>query len=33
MALRPLHFIAYLLEDLIPAGPLGYHLTLRARAL
>jgi SAM-dependent methyltransferase len=33
MALRPLHFIAYLLEDLIPAGPLGYHLTMRARAL
>jgi SAM-dependent methyltransferase len=33
MALRPLHFIAYLLEDLIPTGPLGYHLTLRARAL
>jgi SAM-dependent methyltransferase len=33
MALRPLHFIAYLLEDLIPAGPLGYHLALRARAL
>jgi SAM-dependent methyltransferase len=33
MALRPVHFIAYLLEDLIPAGPLGYHLTLRARAL
>jgi SAM-dependent methyltransferase len=33
MALRPVHLIAYLLEDLIPAGPLGYHLTLRARAL
>lgn len=33
MAARPLHFIAYLLDDLIPAGPLGYHLTVRARAL
>lgn len=33
MALRPLHFIAYLLDDAIPAGPLGYHLTVRARAV
>jgi len=33
LATRPLHFLAYLMEDSIPAGPLGYHLTLRARAL
>jgi SAM-dependent methyltransferase len=33
MMLLPLHFIMYLLDDLIPAGPLGYHLTLRARAI
>jgi SAM-dependent methyltransferase len=33
LALRPLHFITYLLDDLIPAGPLGYHLTLRAQAV
>jgi SAM-dependent methyltransferase len=31
--LLPVHFVAYLLEDMIPMGPLGYHLTLRARAL
>jgi SAM-dependent methyltransferase len=33
MMLLPLHFITYLIDDLIPAGPLGYHLALRARAL
>jgi SAM-dependent methyltransferase len=31
--LLPLHFVTYLVDDLIPAGPLGYHLTIRARAL
>jgi SAM-dependent methyltransferase len=31
--LLPLHLITYLIDDMIPAGPLGYHLTLRARAL
>lgn len=25
------HLLVYILDDLIPAGPLGYHLTLRAR--
>lgn len=33
MMLLPLHFITYLIDDMIPAGPLGYHLTLRARAI
>lgn len=28
----PLHFVVYLLDDLVPWGPLGYHLTVRARA-
>ncbi len=32
MMLLPLHFITYLIDDMIPAGPLGYHLTVRARA-
>jgi SAM-dependent methyltransferase len=32
-ALRQLHFIAYLLEDFVPAGRLAYHLTVRARAV
>lgn len=27
----PFHFLAYLIDDLIPAGPLGYHLAMRAR--
>jgi SAM-dependent methyltransferase len=31
-ALLPLHFLVYLLDDLVPAGPLGYHLTIRACA-
>lgn len=31
LALRHAYFAASLLEDLIPAGPLGYNLTLRAR--
>lgn len=30
-ALLPLHLLVYLLDDLVPAGRLGYHLTLRAR--
>jgi len=32
LMLRGLHFLVYILDDLIPAGPLGYHLALRARA-
>jgi SAM-dependent methyltransferase len=32
LAFRALHFAVYLVDDLIPAGALGYHLTLRARA-
>jgi SAM-dependent methyltransferase len=32
LAARALHFTVYLVDDLLPAGPLGYHLTLRARA-
>jgi SAM-dependent methyltransferase len=32
LALRTLHFAVYLVDDLVPAGALGYHLTLRARA-
>jgi SAM-dependent methyltransferase len=32
LALRSLYFTAYLVEDLAPAGPLGYNLTIRARA-
>lgn len=31
LALRHAYFAASLVEDLIPAGPLGYNLTLRAR--
>jgi SAM-dependent methyltransferase len=27
-----LQFLVYLLDDLVPAGPLGYHLTVRATA-
>jgi SAM-dependent methyltransferase len=30
-ALRPLHLVVYLLDDLLPLGPFGYHLTVRAR--
>jgi SAM-dependent methyltransferase len=32
-ALRPLHLIVYLLDDLLPLGRLGYHMTVRARAV
>lgn len=32
-ALLPLHFLVYLLDDLVPAGRLGYHLTVRAIAV
>jgi len=32
-ALLPLHFVTYLADDLVPAGPLGYHLMVRARAV
>jgi SAM-dependent methyltransferase len=30
---RLLHFLVYLLDDLVPWGPLGYTLTVRARRL
>jgi SAM-dependent methyltransferase len=30
--LLPLHLVVYLLDDLVPWGALGYHLTVRARA-
>jgi hypothetical protein len=32
-ALRYLYYGAYLLEDLLPTGPAGYHLTLRGHLL
>jgi SAM-dependent methyltransferase len=32
-ALRYLYYGAYLLEDLFPTGPAGYHLTLRGQLL
>jgi SAM-dependent methyltransferase len=32
LASRALHFAMYLVDDFIPAGPFGYHLTLRGRA-
>ena len=28
--LTPLHLVVYLVDDLVPLGPLGYHLTVRA---
>ena len=28
----PVHFVVYLVDDLVPWGPLGYHLTVRAHA-
>jgi SAM-dependent methyltransferase len=31
--LLPLHLVIYLIDDLLPLGRLGYHLTVRARAL
>jgi len=31
-AFLPVHFLVYLVDDLVPAGPLGYHLTVRAFA-
>jgi SAM-dependent methyltransferase len=31
-ALLPLHLVIYLLDDLLPLGRFGYHLTVRARA-
>jgi SAM-dependent methyltransferase len=30
-ALLPLHLVVYLVDDLLPLGRLGYHLTVRAR--
>lgn len=32
-ALLPLHLVIYLLDDLLPLGRFGYHLTVRARAV
>lgn len=31
--LLPVHIIVYIVDDLIPLGRFGYHLTLRARVL
>jgi SAM-dependent methyltransferase len=31
-ALMPAHFFAYVLDDMLPTGPLGYHLAVRARS-
>jgi SAM-dependent methyltransferase len=31
-ALSPLHLVVYLVDDLLPLGRLGYHLTVRASA-
>lgn len=33
LLLRHVYFAAYLVEDLLPTGPAGYHLTVRARRL
>jgi SAM-dependent methyltransferase len=33
LVLRQLYFTTYLIEDLMPAGPLGYHLTVGARCI
>jgi SAM-dependent methyltransferase len=33
LTLRSLHFYSYLVEDFLPAGPFGYHLTILARAV
>jgi hypothetical protein len=32
-ALLPLHLVIYLLDDLLPLGRFGYHLTVRARGV
>jgi SAM-dependent methyltransferase len=32
-ALLPLHLVIYLLDDLLPLGRFGYHLSVRARAV
>ena len=32
-ALMPLHLAVYLVDDLVPWGPLGYHVTVRALRL
>ena len=32
-ALLPLHLVIYLLDDLLPLGRFGYHLTVRARTV
>jgi SAM-dependent methyltransferase len=32
-ALMPLHLVVYLLDDLLPGGRFGYHLTVRATAV
>ena len=29
-ALRPLHLLVYVVDDLVPSGRFGYHLTVRA---
>ena len=32
-SLLPVHLVVYLLDDLLPLGRFGYHLTVRARAV
>jgi SAM-dependent methyltransferase len=32
-SLLPVHFVVYLLDDLLPLGRFGYHLAVRARAV
>jgi SAM-dependent methyltransferase len=32
-ALMPLHLVVYLLDDVLPLGRFGYHLTVRGRAV
>jgi SAM-dependent methyltransferase len=32
-SLMPLHLVIYLLDDLVPLGRFGYHLTVRGRAV
>ncbi len=32
-ALSPLHFLAYMVDDLLPTGPLAYHIAVRAKSV
>ena len=31
--LSPLHFLAYMIDDLLPTGPLAYHVAVRAKSV